>query len=48
MDELVERSLRQAALWDEVKDKLQESGWRSPGASSSDSASRGRWPSTRM
>jgi phosphate transport system ATP-binding protein len=26
MDELVERSLRQAALWDEVKDKLQESG----------------------
>jgi phosphate transport system ATP-binding protein len=26
MDELVERSLRQAALWDEVKDKLPESG----------------------
>ncbi|XZF60894.1 MAG: phosphate ABC transporter ATP-binding protein PstB [Gloeotrichia echinulata DVL01] len=26
MDELVERSLRQAALWDEVKDKLRESG----------------------
>ena len=26
MDELVERSLRQAALWDEVKDKLKESG----------------------
>jgi len=26
MDELVERSLRQAALWDEVKDKLQEGG----------------------
>ncbi len=26
MDELVERSLRQAALWDEVKDKLQQSG----------------------
>lgn len=25
MDELVERSLRQAALWDEVKDKLQQS-----------------------
>jgi phosphate transport system ATP-binding protein len=24
MDELVERSLRQAALWDEVKDRLQE------------------------
>ena len=26
MDELVERSLKQAALWDEVKDKLKESG----------------------
>ena len=26
MDELVERSLRQAALWDEVKDKLHASG----------------------
>ncbi|MFN6133819.1 MAG: phosphate ABC transporter ATP-binding protein PstB [Synechococcaceae cyanobacterium] len=27
MDELVERSLRQAAVWDECKDKLQESGF---------------------
>ncbi|MBE9129819.1 MULTISPECIES: phosphate ABC transporter ATP-binding protein PstB [unclassified Coleofasciculus] len=26
MDDLVERSLRQAALWDEVKDKLKENG----------------------
>jgi phosphate transport system ATP-binding protein len=26
MDELVERSLRQAALWEEVKDKLKQSG----------------------
>jgi phosphate transport system ATP-binding protein len=26
MDELVERSLRRAALWDEVKDKLKDSG----------------------
>jgi len=26
IDEVVERSLRQAALWDEVKDKLQQSG----------------------
>src|SRR6266545_2740679 len=26
MDDLVERSLRKAALWDEVKDKLEESG----------------------
>ena len=27
LDELVERSLRQAALWDDVKDKLPESGY---------------------
>ena len=27
MDELVERSLRKAALWDETKDKLKESGY---------------------
>jgi len=27
MDDLVERSLRQAALWDEVKDKLQQSAY---------------------
>ncbi len=27
MDELVERSLRQAALWDEVKDKLKQSAF---------------------
>lgn len=27
MDELVERSLRQAALWDEVKDRLKQSGY---------------------
>ena len=27
LDELVERSLRQAALWDEVKDRLKESGY---------------------
>ena len=26
MDELVERSLRRAAIWDEVKDKLKQSG----------------------
>ncbi len=27
MDEVIERSLRQAALWDEVKDKLKQSGF---------------------
>ena len=31
MDELVERSLRQAALWDEVKDRLKTSGYRLSG-----------------
>ena len=37
MDELVEFSLRQAALWDEVKDKLKQSGsvtFRRPAAAS--------------
>jgi phosphate transport system ATP-binding protein len=27
MDEIVERALRRAALWDEVKDRLKESAW---------------------
>ena len=27
MDEVVERSLQKAALWDEVKDRLKESAW---------------------
>lgn len=27
LDEIVEKSLREAALWDEVKDRLNESGW---------------------
>jgi phosphate transport system ATP-binding protein len=27
MDDLVEQSLRKAALWDEVKDRLKESAW---------------------
>lgn len=31
LDELVERSLKQAALWDEVKDKLKESALRLSG-----------------
>jgi phosphate transport system ATP-binding protein len=31
LDELVERSLRQAALWDEVKDRLQEPAMRLSG-----------------
>ena len=35
MNELVENSLRQAALWDEVKDKLHQSGLSLSGGSSS-------------
>jgi phosphate transport system ATP-binding protein len=27
LDDIVEKSLREAALWDEVKDRLNESGW---------------------
>ena len=41
MDESVERALRQAALWDEVKDRLKdERASGCPAASSSASASR--------
>ena len=41
LDAIVERSLRQAALWDEVKDRLARAPWRSRAGSSSGSASRG-------
>ncbi len=47
MDELVERSLKRAALWDEVKDKLKKSGFDLSGGSSSASSSPGRWRSSR-
>ena len=41
----VEQSLRRAAIWDEVKDKLQPVRLSdSPEASSSACASRARWP----
>ena len=35
LDELVEQSLRGAAIWDEVKDRLKRTPWACPGASSS-------------
>ena len=44
LDELVEDSLRRAALWDEVKDKLKESGLGLSAASSSVCASPVHWP----
>ena len=40
MEDLVEESLRRAALWDEVRDKLSTPERRSPAASSSGCASR--------
>ena len=47
MDELVEQSLRRAALWDEVKDKLKAvRAWRCRAGSSSGCASPGRSPSS--
>jgi len=46
-DELVESCLRQAALWDEVKDKLGQSGLALSGGSSSGCASRVLSPSNR-
>ncbi len=47
LDETVERSLKQAALWEEVKDDLKKkSGAASPADSSSACASRAPWPST--
>lgn len=47
MDELVERSLRQAALWDEVKDKLKKPGTALSGVSSSGCVLPGRWRCSR-
>jgi phosphate transport system ATP-binding protein len=47
MDEIVEESLRRAALWDEVKDKLRSRDWHCPEASSSDCASHARSPWSR-
>ena len=46
-DDVVERSLRHANLWDEVKDRLSKPAWASPAASSSACASPARSPSSR-
>ena len=46
LDEACERSLRGAALWDEVKDRLEESGLGlsgGPACSASASPARSRW-----
>ena len=43
LDEIVERSLRDAAIWDEVKDRLNKSAWVCPADSSSVCVSPVRW-----
>ena len=43
LDEIVERSLRQAAIWDELKDRLHKSALGLSAASSRDCASPGHW-----
>ena len=47
LDEIVESSLRRAALWDEVKDRLRQSALGLSGGSSNGCASRGHWPTSR-
>ena len=47
LDGIIETSLRQAALWDEVKDKLGGSAMDYPWVSSSACASPGFWQSSR-
>jgi phosphate transport system ATP-binding protein len=46
MDERVEWALKKAALWNEVKDKLNQSGWACRAASSSACASPAALPSS--
>lgn len=43
LDEIVERSLRQAAIWDELKDRLKKARWGCPVVSSSACALPGPW-----
>ncbi len=47
LDEIVENSLKGAALWDEVSDRLKKSAWDCLADSSSASVSPGPWPWSR-
>lgn len=47
LDEIVEKSLRDAAIWDEVKDRLKKALWEFPEGSSSVCASQERWRCSR-
>ena len=44
LDRIVEKSLRQAAIWDELKDRLKKNAWAFRVASSSACALRAPWP----
>lgn len=48
LDIIAEQCLKDAALWDEVKDDLRKSAWPCPAASSSDYAWRVRWRPNRV
>ena len=44
LDEIVEKSLRGASIWDEVKDRLKKTPWACPAVSSSVCALPEHWP----
>ena len=48
LDDIVEKSLRGAAIWDEVKDRLKRAHWECPVDSSSVSALREHWQYSQM
>lgn len=48
LDEIVERSLKQAAIWDEVKDRLSKSAMGLSGDNSSDFVLRVHWLLSQM
>ena len=48
LDEIVERSLRDAAIWEEVKDRLKKTRWGFPAGSSSACALLALWQWRRM
>ena len=47
LDEIVEKALRDAAIWDEVKDRLKRTPWACPAGSSSGFASPELWRCSR-
>ena len=47
LDDIVEKSLRDAAIWDEVKDRLKKAHWVCPVVSSRDFALPEHWQFSR-